>query len=65
MKVYIVEWFSAEPYSDCSGVEKVFFNKEDAQKFIDDNCGQVLRGDPDDNDDGVMISSIIYEFTVE
>lgn len=64
MKVYVVSWFSAEPYTYDHGVEKCFYKKSDAQKFIDDHDGVVLDADHDDCDDGRMISNVIEEVEV-
>lgn len=36
MKVYIVNWFDAEQYSDCSGVHSVYSSRDAAQGFIDE-----------------------------
>lgn len=36
MKVYIVNWFDAERYSDCSGVHSVHSSRDAAQNLIDE-----------------------------
>lgn len=64
MKVYMVMWFDAEPYSDYRGIEKCFYKKSDAQKFVDDHDGAVLDAAPDDYDYGRMISNVIEEVEV-
>lgn len=65
MKIYIVNWFDAEPYEQGRGIEKAFYKKEDAELFVNRHEGVVLDADPDDCDYGRMISSFIEEIEVE
>ena len=65
MKVFIVNWFSAEEYTNESGVEKVFYNKEKAENFVKEHKGVVLDEDLENYNYGRMISSRIQEIEVE
>ena len=65
MKVYIVNWFSAEEYANESGVEKIFYNKEKAENFVKEHKGVVLDEDLENYNYGRMISSRIQEIEVE
>lgn len=33
-KVWVLEWFSAEPYDTACGIEGVFLTKEDAENHV-------------------------------
>ena len=65
MKVFIVNWFSAEEYVNESGVEKIFYNKEKAENFVKEHKGVVLDEDLENYNYGRMISSRIQEIEVE
>jgi len=65
MKVFIVNWFSAEEYVNESGVEKIFYNKEKAENFVKEYKGVVLDEDLEKYEHGRMISSYIEEREVE
>ena len=34
MKVYVVKWINAEPYSGYSGVHKIFYNRAQAERYL-------------------------------
>lgn len=34
--IYIVNWFSSEPYENCSGPHKAFYTEEAAKKYVED-----------------------------
>ena len=65
MKVYIVNWFSAEEYSPQGGVEKVFDTKEKAEAFVKEHKSLVLDEDLENYEYGRMISGYIEEKEVE
>lgn len=64
MKVFIVNWFSAEEYTNESGVEKIFYNKEKAKAFVDKHQHVVLDEDLENYNYGRMISNRIQEIEI-
>lgn len=64
MKVYVVTWFSAEPYTDYSGTHSVWASLEDAEEFVENNKG-VMGADPKNYDEGYFLSSYITEHEVQ
>lgn len=65
MKVYIVNWFSAEKYSDHGGPLKAFSSKEKAQEFVDSHQNGPYDVDIDNWNEGYFVSSIIDELEIE
>ena len=64
MKVWVVTWFSAEQYTDYTGVDSVWSSLEAATKYVEDNSC-VLGADPDNYDEGYFLSEIITEHEVQ
>lgn len=64
MKVYIIRWFDAEPYSYNEGIHKIFAKKEDAEKYLSD-VGPGPHGiDHEDCEYGYYLSSYSTEYDV-
>ena len=55
MKVWVVEWFSAEAYSDYSGVDSVHSSLEAAEKYIESLGEQPVVCNPEDYDEGFYL----------
>ena len=64
MKVYVVTWFSAEQYDDTRGTHSVWFSKEDAEEYVENNKG-IMGADPKHYDEGFYLSSYITEHEVQ
>ena len=60
MKVYIIEWNTAEQYEDWSGPHMAFSTEQKAQAYIDSH-----QGEYDDCGDGYFIGQCITELTVQ
>ena len=65
MKIYIVEWFAAEQYCDYSGPLKAFVTREQAQEFIDSHQDGPYDADPEEYEEGWLVSPIIKEIELE
>lgn len=65
MKVYIVKFFSAEPYSDYSGVRKVFDSREKAARYLNEQGTGPYGADEEEYNPGYYLSKTIQEFEVE
>lgn len=64
MKVYVLTWFDAEPYSDCGGIYSVFDSLEKAEKHLEE-VGLGPHGvNEDENDSGYYIHRQIREYKV-
>jgi len=62
--VWIVEWISAEKYSDQSGIEGVFTDRASAMHYIRSQGKQPIGADPDEHDEGCFLRDPI-EFPIQ
>ena len=63
-KVYIVTWFSGEPYSDVEGIRRVFKTREAAQKYLDSMGTGPFDEDLDNCEYEHYLSNTIQSFSV-
>lgn len=64
MRVYIVRWFSAEPYTDYEGVHKIFDSREKAEKYLSDAGTGPHEVDDENFDYGYFLSKTIEGYDV-
>ena len=65
MKVYVVRWFSAEPYEPSSGIHKVFYSRQCAERYLIEEGLGPHGVDLSEYNEGYFLSSTIKEYEVE
>lgn len=67
MKVYVIMWFwfEAEPYSECSGVYKIFNSRASAERHLEQMGPGPHEVDEETGDGGYFLQSSIREYDLE
>ena len=63
-KVYIIRWFTAEPYENWEGVHSVFLSREKAVAFLEEKGKGPHENDLEEGDYGYYLSDV-EEYEVE